>query len=65
MLYAFQVVDFYSGIAKDDPDLVTWDAKIISSNGLPENEISTQLGVHICTEDDWEKFYSTSRSSEE
>jgi hypothetical protein len=65
MLYAFQVTDFYSGIAKDNLDLVVWDAKIVSSDGLPENEVEIPLGVHPCDDSDWDRFYPTSYSSDE
>ena len=58
MLFAFQVTDFYTGFSKDDPDLVQWEANIITSvDGLPENEKITPVGVHKCTTQDWDKFY--------
>jgi hypothetical protein len=44
---------------------VQWDANIIESDGLPENEVLTPVGVHKCDEDDWKRFYETTKSSYE
>jgi hypothetical protein len=63
MLAAFEVTDFYSGLAKDDPSLVEWKAQIIESMGLPESEVSYPIGVHKCLENDWDHFYTASRSA--
>ena len=64
MLFAFQVTDFYSGEAKEDPDLVEWEANIITSTGLPEYEVSEPVGVHICTDEDWDTFYKSTNKTE-
>ena len=53
MIGAFQITDFYSGKELNDENYVEWDAALVNSDGLPENQQATPLTVRICTPEDW------------
>jgi len=48
MLGAFAFSDFYNGKFIDDPEYVSLEASIITTTGLPEEESSVKIGLHIC-----------------
>jgi uncharacterized protein YktB (UPF0637 family) len=62
MLPAFQVSDFYSQRVVNDPNFVEWTAFMVESDGLV-NETKFQIGIHRCTEEDFEYFYESTKSS--
>jgi hypothetical protein len=35
------------------------------SDGIPENEVCEEIGVHTCTEEDWKHIYPSNKGSKQ
>jgi hypothetical protein len=35
------------------------------SDGIPENEVCEELGVHTCEDEDWESIYPSNKGSKQ
>jgi hypothetical protein len=64
MMGAFAFSDFYKGHFITDENYVKMVASIITTTGLPEEESAVELGLHICTEEDWDRLYDTHGSNQ-
>ena len=62
-MIAFQVNDFLSLQQKDNEQFVRWEAFIIENNGVSDYQ-RTEIGVHRCQNEDFNKFYDVSSASE-
>lgn len=60
-MLAVAVEDYLTGEIKHDPRFVKWFAEHIDSvNGV---STSTEVPMHICTEEDYERFYTPDHKS--
>ena len=63
---AFQVSDYTSQKALDDPAMVRWYVQFVERNGNDfDNELIQVVGTHICTQEDKEKFFPPRRDSKQ
>jgi hypothetical protein len=54
---AFTVTDYFSLEEKGSEDYVEWEAYMIQSDGIQDNQF-TKVGVHRCNQEDYDQFYN-------
>jgi hypothetical protein len=42
----------------DDPKYVEWKAHMVETKGTADGEVKTEIGLHTCTEAEWDDFYA-------
>ena len=46
------------------PSMVEWEVQISSGTGQKKGNVDQRVGVHTCTDKDFEKFYKRSKNME-
>ena len=59
---AFIAKDFFAQRILDNPKYVHWTAHMVETNGQADGEVKTEIGMHICTPEEWEEFYEPTKA---
>lgn len=60
---AFGMADFWTEEGLDDPDYIRWVVQLATGQDQ-RTESVRELGIHKCTQDDWETFYPPSKEDD-